>query len=223
MNRRRLIAAVLAGCISMPVTHGVAQTPTVERGALDIAWNGYGASADDMVRSVFTRVSLWPDEDDAAWFQRHLAGEAGSDLPAGEFYQSEVEEWAVPGVPDDLVVIAMEWSTTVGVAAYHTAWLLFTMRRGAQVWDLWISAAGREQARDLASDLMVELGERVPPPCGTLELEEYLPTPEDVPAGMSVVGNPAEQPREDDEWLDIPVAPMGPSATPVDSGCGAPG
>jgi hypothetical protein len=221
MNRRRFVAAIVAGCASMPVMQGIARIPPVERQALEVEQVGYAASDDDGIRWIFARVSLWPDEDDAAWFQEYLAGEAGSDLPEGEFYQSDLEDWEVPDVPDGLAVTATEWNTTVGVAAYRTEWVQFTMRRGAQLWDLWISGAERGPVRDLATDLMVVLGERYPPPCGTLELVDYLPQPEDVPAGMEVTGEPGIL-EETDSWLAIPEVPVIPPATPVDAGCGAP-
>ncbi len=211
----------MAGAALVPLK-GIAQTPIAASGALEVATVGYGARADDEIRSVFARVSRWTDEASAAAFQEYLAGEAGSDLPEGEFYHSEVVEWAVPDAPDDLVVTAMEWSTTVGVAAYHTAWVLCTMRRGPRLWDLWISGAGSGQVRELATDLMTVLGERYPPPCGTLELEDYLPRPEDVPAGMSVVDYPSGVTPDGEPWLDIPEAPLEPPATPADTGCGAP-
>jgi hypothetical protein len=222
MNRRRFVAAVMAGCAFVPVMQGVAQTPVAGVEALEVATVGFRASADDGIRTISARVSLWPDEHDAAWFQEFLANEAGSDLPDGEFYQSPLEEWKVPGVPDDLTVTAIEWNTTVGVAAYRTEWIQVTMRRGSHLWDIWISGAERELVRDLATDLMGVLGERIPPPCGTLELEEYLPQPEDVPDGMEIVDFEPGAASDGQFWLTIPDVPVIPPATPVDTGCGGP-
>jgi hypothetical protein len=202
MHRRRFIAAAIAGLTVAPALSTLAQTPAAGFEALDVALVRYRSADDSGIRTMVARASLWEDEDEASAFQEYLAGRAGSDLPEGEFHESEPQEWTVPGPPENTMVTAMEWHTVIGFAAYRTEWVLCTMRRDTLLWDVWISGAERAQVRDYVRRLMTSLTCQDGPDCGTGEVEEFLPRPEDIPDGMEQVRGEVA-----DDDLDFPVVP----------------
>src|SRR5690606_1159260 len=109
----RFVAAVVAGLTVVPALSAWAQTPAAGFEARSGTLVRYRSDDDSGIRSIVSRVSLWNDEETAAAFQEFVLGKAGSDLPEGEFYESEPVEWAIPGLPEYVTPVAMEWHTTI--------------------------------------------------------------------------------------------------------------
>jgi hypothetical protein len=204
MHRRRFIAAAIAGLTVVPTVSAHAQTPSAAFEALDVALVRYRAEKDDSgLRTIVARTSVWADEETAGAFQEHSIALAGSDLPDGEFYQSEPEEWVDPDFPAEVPVMAVEWHTTIGYAAYRTEWGLFTVRRGTMVWEFWISGAEREPVREHGVLMMNAMLGYTAPDCSLDEADGFLPQSDAIPDGMDEV-----QDEVADDGLDYPVMPM---------------
>ncbi len=221
MHRRRFVAAVVAGLTVVPAISVHAQTPDPGFEARSVALVLYRADDDSGIRSIVSRVSLWDDEERAAAFQEFVMGKAGSDLPEGEFYESDHVEWAISGLPDDVTPAAMEWHTTIGFAAYRTEWGLYTMRKDAMVWDIWISGAEREQVRDTAVAMLADPLTHLDPDCWSGEATDFLPRADVIPNEVERIEGEVA-----DDDLDFPVVPSIatplPVATPATPGCGDP-
>lgn len=221
MRRRRFVAAVIAGLTVVPALSTRAQTPAARFEARSVALVRYRADDDSGIRSIVSRVSLWTDEESAATFQEFVVGKAGSDLPEGEFYESEPVEWSVPGLPEYVTPAAMEWHTTIGFAAYRTEWGLYTMRRDAMVWDIWIGGAERGQVRDVAVTMLAAPLGYLAPDCWSGEAADFLPRADVIPDGLERIEGEVA-----DDDLDFPVVPSiatpNPAATPAVAGCGDP-
>ena len=160
MNRRRLAAAVAVLALSPPLTHA-RRIPPVAFEAEDFAQVRYASGTNDEgVRSLTARVSRWADAAAAEEFRQFVLAGAGSDLPQGEFYQSEPEALALPGDFGEVSVTASRWNTTVGVAAYRTEWVLLGLRHDTLVWDIRISGAAPGPLQDLAASLAADLPSR---------------------------------------------------------------
>jgi hypothetical protein len=176
MHRRQLIA--LASAIAF--TPGLAlarRTPVVTIAADDFAEVRYRAEADDGVRSVTVRVSQWADPDLAETYRQEVIRAAGSNLPIGEFYQSEPVDHPVPDDQSLYPASARSWYTTVGAAGYVTDWVLLAVRNETLVWEVRASGAEGTPLLDLAIDLAFALTSRVQGD----DLFVLLPGDDDVP------------------------------------------
>lgn len=161
-----------------------ANVPPVDFDAEDYASVRFIANAADPIRSVSVRVSAWADEDAAERHREQVAARAGSDLPLGEFYQSEPVRHVLPPELSTLPATAMAWNTTVGVAAYRTEWVLLSARRETVVWDLGISGGESAPVLDLAVALAIDLTAR--DFAAGSDLARLLPYPGQLPDGMTL-------------------------------------
>lgn len=180
MNRRVLITMFGAALGAAPRLANARFIPPVEFDADDFAAIRFAASDNEQViRSASVRVSTWPNEDKAEEIRLWLTEGAGSNLPDGEFYQSEPIVYANSMLlVDDTSIVG--WTTTVGVAAYRTEWVLLTMRKGSVVWDLRVSGSDAKSVRNFASDLASRLTDREV----TTDLFDLLPTEEEMPDSL---------------------------------------
>lgn len=175
---------------------------------------------EDGIRSVMARVSQWPDVESAMAFHQEVLQSGGSDLPQGEFYQSDITEYWLDMFPEGVTAGMVGWSTTVGVAAFHTGFVLLSVLKESMLWDVVITASTEEEAVALGEDLAYRLLEIIPPPCSSLS--GYLPTVDDVPAGASVEEYDYTEDKPDqgtESALNLPEVPMPPAD---DGSCGAP-
>lgn len=208
MNRRQFSFVILAGsAIAMRIAH--ARIQPIEFGTEDFAAVTYRANAEDPIRSVGARVSRWRDPDVAEVHRQVVIANAGSDLPQGEFYRSDLVEQPLADGLATLPATAMTWTTTAGVAAYRTEWAMLTARQGVIFWVLWIGGGETSLVLEFAVALATDLTARNHG-AGS-DLAEWLPTPDQVPDGMGVElrmspegtfdadGTPV--PRDDDEEM----------------------
>lgn len=182
MKRRQFTAAMVAAPFGIPVLTRVGLIPPVEFGAEDWAAAGYLAGADAEIRSVSVRVSRWAEEDAAERHRERSIDGAGSVLPEGEFYQTEPVRSELPPELSALPATAMAWSTTVGVAAYHTEWVILAARRATLVWDLRVGGGEAWPVRDVTVALAHDLTSRESPTGASLF--HLLPGADDVPDGL---------------------------------------
>lgn len=204
MNRRQLVITIATACVASPAMAETKLVPSVEFEADDFAAVRYrgGSNEDDMIRSVYARVSVWADENAAEEHRQFMIANAGSNLPDGEFYQSTPIEYQLPL---DLViypVTAMGWNTTVGVAAYRTEWILLSVRRSSVVWDLKIAGAETQPVLDLAGTMAASLTRRELSAEGR-DLFRLLPREADVPDGLTL------------EYRMSPVGTIDANGTPI--------
>lgn len=210
MNRRQfatVTVAIVAGSIVSFRPTQAANAPPVEFDAEDYAAIRYMADSDAAIRSVSARVSLWPDAEAAEAHRQFIVAGAGSDLPEGEFYQSEPVVYGLPADLASLPATALTWNTTAGVAAYRTEWVLVTARRQTIVWDCWCSGAEPESVRDLAVTIALDLTSREL--AAESDLARLLPGPDQVPEGLDL-----EYRTSPDGIFDAQGTPV-PEPTPV--------
>jgi len=198
--------AIIAGSIATTRATPGANVPPVEFDAEDYAAVRFIANAEDPIRSVSVRVSEWADEDAADHHREQVVDRAGSDLPRGEFYQSEPVRHVLPPELSTLPATAVTWNTTVGVAAYRTEWVLLSARRQAVVWDLGISGGEPAPVLDLAVALAMDLTARSV--VAGSDLDRLLPKPGQLPDGMTL-----EYRMTPDGTFDAKGTPM-PEASP---------
>lgn len=179
----RIVAGAVAAIAIIAVGLSVARAQSVtERfDPADFAAIRYEARDAD-VRTLRVRVSRWNTAGRAEEFGQSLLAGARSDLPEGEFYQTDAVD--VP-VPEDSLAPpagARKWRTFVGAAGFTTEWLVLVVRRDTLLWDFRVS--GRKDVSPLAVTLALaadvtsrELGD---------SLSALLPAAEDVPQGMVV-------------------------------------
>ncbi len=209
MNRRQFATAtatvaIIAGSIAR--THAARGTnvPPVEFDAEDYAAVRFIANAEDPIRSVSVRVSAWADEADAERHRGQVVARAGSDLPLGEFYQSEPVRSVLPPELSTLPATAMTWNTTVGVAAYRTEWVLLSARRETVVWDLGISGGEPAPVLDLAVALAIDLTAR--DVVTGNDFARLLPDPGQLPDGMTLEYRMTPDGTVDAQGTPIPEA-----------------
>jgi len=208
MNRCQFAIAIVAGYIASFRSTQAANVPPVEFDAEDYAAVRYMADSDSAVRSVSARVSLWRDAESAEAHRQFIISGAGSDLPDGEFYQSEPVEYPLPADLASLPATAMTWNTTVGVVAYRTEWVLLTARRQTIVWDLWFSGAEPEPVQDLAVSLAEDLTGREHAPGS--DLARLLPGPDQIPEGLDLEYRMSPDGTFDAQGTPVPDASPGP-------------
>ncbi len=186
MHRRRFITAAIVTLAASGriATLAQAPAPTLD-GAEGFAAVTFRGLAEDEIRSVWVRVSRWPDDEAAETGRGMIVAGAGSDLPDGEFYQTDPEELPDPDLPSDIDASLLGWTTTVGVAAYRTGWALLAMRRESLVWAIVVGAADLEIAADLTSALATGLAGRELTAGG--DLASLLPDEDDLPAELQLV------------------------------------
>ncbi len=198
MNRRHFLA-VIAALIATPQVGLARFIQPVENEAEDFAEVKFIATSDDVIRSLGVRVSQWVDDEAAEEHRQFALANAGSNLPEGEFYQTEPVEL---NLPLDLVlypVTAMGWHTTVGVAAYRTEWVLLAVRRDTLVWEVRVSGAEVEPVLELAGSVVAPLTWREI----ELDLFSLLPSEDDVPENLAL------------EYRMSPEGTFDPQGTPV--------
>jgi hypothetical protein len=181
MHRRRFvaIASAIALAPGLVLAH---RTPVVTIAAEDFAEVRYHLGNDDGVRSVTARVSQWAGPELAGTFREDVIRNAGSNLPMGEFYQSEPVDHPIPEDALAPPASARSWYTTVGAAGYVTDWLLLVTQRETLVWEVRASGAEGIPLLDLAIDLAADLTSRAPED----GLFALLPGQEDVPEGLTL-------------------------------------
>lgn len=134
------------------------------------------------VRSLTVRVSRWANTDRAANLGQSLLAGARSNLPVGEFYQTDAVD--VP-IPEDALTPpagARRWRTIIGVAAFTTEWLVLVVQRETLLWDFRVSGGKNVSLLDVAVALAAEITGRERGD----SLFTLLPTADDVPRGMVV-------------------------------------
>jgi hypothetical protein len=180
MYRRQFVA--LAPAIALAPGLVLARnTPVVTFAAEDFAEVRYHSGEDDDgVRSITVRVSQWDDPELAETYRQEVIRNAGSNLPMGEFYQSEPVDLPVPEGELAPPATARGWYTTVGAAGYVTDWILLVTQRETLVWEVRVSGAEGTPLLDLATDLAFTLTSREP---GDV-LFALVPGEDDVPAGL---------------------------------------
>ncbi len=207
MNRRQVIAAtasIIAGSIASTHAIRARNGPSAELDAEDYAAVRFAATAADPIRSASVRVSVWADEAAAEAHRQATIDDAGSDLPEGEFSQSEPVEYPLPDDLSTLPASAMTWHTTAGVAAFRTEWGLLAARRGTLVWDIRIGGAERESVLDLAVTLALDLTSREY--AAGSDLARLLPTPGQLPDGMILEERMSPRGTFDAQGSPIPEA-----------------
>jgi hypothetical protein len=227
MHRRQLMTGIGALLAAPLMTQGLmlaqgtpVATPATSGFATDQAAVLFRWRGEDGIRSVMVRVSQWDDLDAAASFHDLVLHSGGSNLPLGEFYQSEPTPYALNEIPQGVEAGMVRWTTTVGVAAFETGFALLSMLKGALLWDVVVRASSEMEAVALAGELMFVLAERVPPPCSSLA--GYLPEEGDVPIGATAedYDYPVNSPEFGDmDSLNLPPVPM---PTTAERGCGSP-
>lgn len=229
MQRRHILGGI-ASALVLPL---MAHLPSLAQGtpealptdhtigdAVDEAAVMFHWPDEDGIRSVMARVSHWPDAASAAAFHEQVLHSGGSDLPDGEFYQSDVTSHELDPAPDGVSAGMVGWTTTVGVAAYHTGYALLSVQQDILLWDVVITASSEAASVALGEDLAHRLIEIAPPPCTALA--DSLPTEDDMPPGATVEAYEYTRitPGQDTERaLNLPAVPISPAE---DAGCGTP-
>ena len=193
MHRRRFIA--LAPGLAL-----ARRTPVVTIAADDFAEVRYHLGDDDGVRSVTVRVSRWADPELAETYRQEAIHAAGSNLPLGEFYQSEPVDHPIPDDQSMYPASARSWYTTVGAAGYVTEWVLLAVRNETLVWEVRVSGAEGTPLLDLAIDLAFTLTSRE---AGD-DLFTLLPDDDDVPEGLALEYRKSPEGTFDAEGNSIP-------------------
>jgi hypothetical protein len=181
MHRRQFVFAISA-LAATPLLVRAARIPPVEFEGEDVAQVRYAGGDEDGIRTVSARVSRWADAAAAEEFRQLVIAGAGSNLPMGEFYQSEP---AAVEVPDEALAepaTMIGWHTTVGAAGFVTEWVLLAVRRDTLMWDLRVSGAEADEAADVAVRLATDLVAREPGD----DLFALLPAADDVPEGLTL-------------------------------------
>lgn len=181
MHRRQFVTASIAAIALGPAIVR-ARIPPMEFDPEDFAAIRYYTDDDDGVRSLAARVSRWADVDSAEGFYQYLLSAAGSNLPLGEFYQSEPVDHPIP--EEDLAAPAgaRGWHTIVGAAGYVTEWILLVVQRETLLWDIRVSGAEGVDLLDLAVATAADLTSREPGD----DLFALLPAAGEVPEGLVV-------------------------------------
>jgi len=196
---RRQFTLTLAALALTPVLARAARIPPIEFEGEDFAQVRYAGGEEDGIRTVSARVSRWADAAAAEEFRQRVIAGAGSNLPMGEFYQSEPEEQPIPdGTLDDPATL-VTWYTTVGAAGFVTEWALLAVRRDTLLWELRVSGAEADAVTEVAVSLAISLVAREPGD----DLFALLPAADEVPAGLT---------------LDYTMSPEGtfnPEGTPI--------
>lgn len=207
MHRRRFLALVASIAIAPRLITArqfeVETTPPPDSNAP--AWLGIRYEHPDYdarIRSIEVRVSFWDDPALAGAAAGSLSANAGTPLPQGEFYHSEVTAWT-PDIDDTTgaTITGREWSTTVGVAAFQTFYAQAVAWQEYRVTVVLVSGGAATVVRAEAERQLRRSLEQIPVPCGPPP--SYLPTQDDVPDGMTVA------------WQDEQDIP-GASPVPVD-------
>jgi hypothetical protein len=181
MNRRQFALFVPALAAS-PVFVRASRIPPIEFEAEDFAQVRYASGEEDGIRSLTARVSQWADAAAAEEFRQLVIAGAGSNLPLGEFYQSEPVASPVAADAEDSPATMIGWYTTVGAAGFVTEWVLLAIRRDRLTWDLRISGAEPGPLQELAAAFAEDLPNREP---GN-DLFSLLPADDEVPEGLEL-------------------------------------
>jgi len=201
LNRRQVVTILVAAPIAIPVLACASRIRPAQSKADDDTAVRYSADHTYSIRPISVRVSTWPDADAAEAHRQRLVDGAGSNLPEGDFYQSEPVRYVLHPDLSTLPATAMGWHTTAGVAAYRTNRVLLTARREAIVWDLWLSGTEPEPVLDLASTIALDLTRRAV----TDDLFVALPCGDDVPEGMFLVYRMSPEGTVDAQGTPIPA------------------
>ena len=164
------------------------------------AWMGIRYEATDQdapIRSIEVRLSYWDDPVRAGAAAGALTANAGTPLPEGEFYHSEVTTWT-PQLDDIEAdeISGQEWLTTVGVAAYQTFYAQVVVWQSRKVTVVLVSGSSAEVVQQEAARVATLTLTLVAIPCGPTP--DPLPTVDEVPAGMTVVWRADETGPVDD-------------------------
>jgi hypothetical protein len=187
MNRRRLVAAIVSTLVVAPRLAEARYIPPVEFDPEDFAAVSYSDGVEEApIRSLSVRVSRWADVEAAEAHRQATITVAGSDLPDGEFYQTDPVAYPVPAELVDFSSTIMGWNTTIGVAVYRTEWALLAVRRETLVWDLQIGGAEVKPVLDLAGTMAIDLVKREIAPSLDRGLWSLLPDEADVPEGLTL-------------------------------------
>jgi hypothetical protein len=180
VNRREFLCMVAFGTTLIPGAAAASPHRDPLDAAVDFAAVTYLASESAEVRQVFARVSRWADAEAATRFGVYVLHQAGSNLPEGEFYQTEPVDLVIP--PDRLAPPAMarRWQTIVGAAAFTTDVVILVVQRETLLWDLRIRGSIEANVPDIAIDLAADLVERD----WSLPLVDLVPAPDEGPGGI---------------------------------------
>jgi hypothetical protein len=143
------------------------------------------------------------DDTAAEAYRQDALANAQTNLPQGEFYQTEPVELQLP---PDLVpypATAIGWHTTVGIAAYRTDWVLLAVRRDALVWEVRVSGAEGQPILDLAGSTVAPLTLRE----ADGDLFSLLPGEDDVPENLALEYLISPDGTVDREGTPIPEPP----------------
>ena len=181
MHRRHFTAALAALAVAPALVHARRIPPVAFEGE-DFAQVGFAGGDEEGIRSLTARVSLWADAASAEEFRQLVIAGAGSNLPLGEFYQSEPVASPVAANAEDSPATMIGWYTTVGAAGFVTEWVLLAIRRDRLTWDLRISGAEPGPLQELAAAFAEDLPNREP---GN-DLFSLLPAADEMPEGLEL-------------------------------------
>lgn len=192
MHRRRFLALVTSLAVvprlAIARQFEVEETPAPDQSAP--RWEAIRFEHPDhdaTIRTIEARQSLWDTPAAAGAAAGSLTADAGTPLPDGEFYHSEVLDWSPRiDVRDANEVTGREWNTVVGVAAFTTYWSQIVVWEKRRLTVVLVSGQSAESVRDEAESMANLVLNRMPVPCGPKE-PELLPTIDEVPAGMTLV------------------------------------
>ena len=137
-------------------------------------------------------MSTWGNAAIAGAVAGALTANAGTALPQGEFYHSDVTDWTPRVEVEDVEQITgREWNTVVGVAAFTTCWAQLVAWQDRRVTVVLVSGGAAVSVRRETSRLAEEVLYWEPMPCGPPP--DTLPTIDEVPAGMELVWRADEE------------------------------
>jgi hypothetical protein len=197
MHRRHFLSLVIASALGprflTALQFEAEESPPPDRSAP--TWDAIRfrtLDADAMIRTIEVRVSIWDDAAMAGTVAGSLTANAGTALPAGEFYHSAVTDWTPPVQMEDAEEITgREWNTVVGVAAFTTCWAQFVAWQDRRVTVVLVSGGAPVAVRREASRLADLVLYWEPMPCGPPP--DTLPTIDEVPPGMELVWRADEE------------------------------
>ena len=162
MHRRHFLSLTAAALAARSAVAIARPGESLAGNALDFASVTYLSSSDDAVRGLLAQVSRWSDAGAASRYGVSILNQAGSDLPEGEFYQTEPVDHPIP--PGEIAPPAMArgWQTIVGVAAYTTDIVLLVVQRDDLIWSFRTSGARDAGVLGITIDLAAGLVDRSP-------------------------------------------------------------
>lgn len=192
MHRRRFLALFASLAVAPHLAAArqfeVEETPAPDQSAP--RWEAIRYEHPDhdaAIRTIEVRQSLWDTPAAAGAAAGSLTANAGTPLPEGEFYHSEVLHWSPQiDVRDASEITGREWHTVVGVAAYTTEWTQIVVWQKRRLTVALVSGGSVDAVQDEAESMANLVLNRMPVPCGPKE-PELLPTIDEVPAGMTLV------------------------------------